>query len=105
MAVIADLDTLKTMLGVKTTADDEVLQQSLDAANSFVAEHVYTESLALDRVQEAVLLTAARLYKRRQSVEGVAGWNELGVVRILTTDPDISRLLERDLDMTRAGVA
>jgi Phage gp6-like head-tail connector protein len=105
MAVIADLDTLKQMLGVKTASDDAVLQQGLDAAQAYVAEQCYASALTLDPVAEATLLLAARLYKRRLSSEGVAGWNELGVVRIIATDPDITRLLERYLDMTRVGVA
>jgi hypothetical protein len=105
VAIVADLDTLKQMLGVKTGNDDAVLQQSLDAALGFVAEHCYPEAVALDPVAEGTLLMAARLYKRRLSAEGVAGWNDLGVIRIISTDPDIARLLERWLNMTRAGVA
>ena len=45
-----------------------------------------------DDVQEGVLLLASRLYKRRQSPEGVAGWADLGMIRIISTDPDIERL-------------
>ena len=56
-------------------------------------------------MQEAIILLASRLYKRRQSPEGVAGWGDLGVVRILASDPDINRLLEHHLDMCKAGVA
>ena len=56
-------------------------------------------------VQEAILLLAARLYKRRQSPEGVAGWGDLGVIRIVARDPDIELLLEHHLDYLKAGVA
>jgi hypothetical protein len=103
--IVADLDTLKMMLGVTATRDDAVLQQSLDAAVDFVGERCYRTSIPLDRVQQATLLLASRLYKRRLSPEGVAGWNDVGVVRIVATDPDIARLLEHDLDMTKAGIA
>ena len=41
-----------------------------------------------------------RLYKRLGSPEGVAGWSDLGVVRILGSDPDIARLLEHKRDMS-----
>jgi hypothetical protein len=51
------------------------------------------------------VLLASRLYKRRNSPEGVAGWGDLGVIRIVASDPDIARLLEHKLDMSRAGVA
>lgn len=48
-------------------------------------------------VEEAVLLQAARLYKRRNSPEGVTGFGDLGVVRITALDPDIDQLLGPDL--------
>ena len=105
MSIVADLDTLKMTLGVKSTNDDEVLEQSLAAATDFIAERCYVESVPTDSVQQATLLLASRLYKRRLSPEGVAGWNDVGVVRITATDPDISRLLEHSLDMTKAGIA
>lgn len=105
MAIVADLDTLKVMLGVTTDRDDAVLAQSLDAAIDYVGEHCYPSHVTKGSVQQATLMIAARLYKRRLSVEGVAGWNDLGVVRIISTDPDISRLLEHSLDMTNAGIA
>lgn len=105
MAIVADLDTLKTMLGVTSDRDDPVLQQALDAASAHAVELVYPEAIALDPVAQGVLLHAARLYKRRQSPEGIAGWNDIGVVRIVATDPDIARLYERYVDMLRVGIA
>ena len=56
-------------------------------------------------VQEAIVLLASRLYKRRSSPEGVAGWGDLGVIRIVANDPDIAHLLEHHLDMCNAGIA
>ena len=53
----------------------------------------------------AIVLLASRLYKRRNSPEGVAGWSDLGVVRIMAQDPDIERLLEWKYDLLRAGIA
>lgn len=47
----------------------------------------------------AVLIVAARLYKRRVSPEGVAGFGELGAVRISATDPDVGPLLGRWLKL------
>lgn len=40
----------------------------------------------------AVMLTA-RLFKRRESAEGVAGFGEFGAVRVSTIDVDIENLL------------
>jgi hypothetical protein len=44
-------------------------------------------------VYEACLLKAAALYKRRDSVQGVAGFGDFGVVRIGRSDPDVIDLL------------
>jgi hypothetical protein len=66
---------------------------------------VYPQCFDDDETQEAILLLASRLYKRKNSPEGVAGWGDLGVIRIISTDPDITRLLEHKIDMTDAGVA
>lgn len=105
MAVVADLASLKAMLGITGERDDALLQQGLDAAKAWVTPRVYDTKWLADEVQEATLLLASRLYKRRLSPEGVAGWADLGVVRITAQDPDIDRLLEAAYDMTKAGVA
>ena len=82
-----------------------LLERALTAATAWVRERVYVDCFDDDEMQEAIVLLASRLYKRRQSPEGVAGWGDLGVIRILASDPDITRLLEHKLDMTKAGVA
>lgn len=47
-----------------------------------------------DPVFEATLIKAARIFKRRTSPEGVAGFGDFGVVRISRTeDPDVAGLL------------
>lgn len=45
-------------------------------------------------VKEATLLLAAKLYHRRNSPQGVAGFNEFGSVRISSADPDVRFLLD-----------
>lgn len=103
--ITADLATLKSWLGVTSSRDDEVLQIALDAANRFVSNEVYAADVATEDVQTATLMIASRLYKRRLSVEGVAGWNDLGVVRIMARDPDVDVLLAHHYDMTKVGLA
>lgn len=44
-------------------------------------------------VAMATLLTASRLFKRRESPEGVAGFGDFGAIRVTSTDPDVERLL------------
>jgi hypothetical protein len=46
-----------------------------------------------DAVNEACLLRAAALFKRREAVFGVAGFNGFGEVRITRRDPDVIELL------------
>lgn len=108
MAQSADLDLLRQRL--RPQVGDATLAHALDVATAWVTDRVYpTPDATLGQrhpeVTEAILLLAHRLFKRLQSPEGIAGWGDLGVVRILGTDPDIERLLERHLDYTRTGLA
>jgi hypothetical protein len=55
-----------------------------------------------DDVEEACRIKAAKLYRRKDSPEGVAGSGEFGVVRISKfEDPDVVMLLN---DFTSIGV-
>ncbi|WP_411132706.1 phage gp6-like head-tail connector protein [Streptomyces sp. 030-HV] len=47
-----------------------------------------------DDVSEACLIQASRLFKRKDSPEGVMGSSEWGVVRLSRRDPDVWNLLE-----------
>lgn len=44
-------------------------------------------------VRQATLLQASRLYRRKDSPEGVAGSSEWGVIRVPNLDPDVKALL------------
>lgn len=101
----ADLDAIRASLGTVSNINNVLLERALTAATSWVRERVMPSRFDNDEVQEAIVLLASRLYKRRQSPEGVAGWGDLGVIRILVSDPDITSLLEHNLDMTNAGLA
>lgn len=101
----ADLDALRASLGTVSNVSNVNLGRSLRAATAWVAERVNADLLEDDETQEAIVLLASRLYKRRNSPEGVAGWGDLGMIRIVASDPDIARLLEHKLDMLRAGIA
>jgi hypothetical protein len=105
MSVVADLATLKRVVGATSTRDDDLLGWALDAATTQVVNRVYARDFHLDDVQEGILLMASRLYKRRLSPEGVAGWNEMGVVKIVGNDPDISALIAPHEDFSLFGIA
>lgn len=104
-SVIADLATLRAYVGARTTTDDELLQARLFVATEYVYERTMECRWGHSNVQEAILLLASRLYKRRQSPEGVAGFTAEGVVvRLLAEDPDVRTLLDRHRDMFNVGV-
>ena len=41
---------------------------------------------------EACLMHAARLYKRRDSIDGALGWGDSGIIRVGRADPDITSM-------------
>lgn len=47
-----------------------------------------------DEIHEATLLLAARLFRRKDSPEGVRGFSDLGVIRVGRYDPDYSALID-----------
>jgi hypothetical protein len=47
-----------------------------------------------DEIQQAALIQAARLYRRKDSPEGVLGSAEWGAVRLSRVDPDVEALIE-----------
>jgi hypothetical protein len=106
VSVTADLDSLRAMIGSGSTKDDGALSQCLTAAGAWVYDRVYSTHHGRSEVQQAILMVASRLYKRRQSPEGVAGWDEMGSVRIIMRDPDVERLLEQHIDAAKVwGIA
>ena len=106
MAVDASLDSLRAMIGAKGTGDDAILQWALEAAADVIRPKVYPTHWNRSNVQEAVLLLANRLYKRRTSATGIEGFGPEGFsVQVLQRDPDVASLIEQSLDMTQAGVA
>jgi hypothetical protein len=101
----ADLDALRASLGTVSNVNNVNLERACTAATAWVRDRVYPACFDDDETQEAIVLLASRLYKRRNSPEGVAGWGDLGFIRITASDPDIHRLLEYKLDMSQTGVA
>jgi hypothetical protein len=44
-------------------------------------------------IRQATVLLASRMFKRNDSPLGVAGFGDLGVIRVGTTDPDVDKLI------------
>ena len=45
-------------------------------------------------IKQACVIQAARLFKRNDSPLGVAGFGDMGAVRVSRVDPDVARMLE-----------
>lgn len=108
MAVDASLDTLRKMVGARSTSDDDLLAWALDAAADVIRPIVYESHWNRSNVQQAVLMQANRYYRRRVSATGVEGFGPEGfATRVMSIDPDIKQLLMRSRDMSygKAGVA
>jgi hypothetical protein len=106
MAVDASLDALRQMIGARSTSDDALLTWALEAATDVIRPQVYETHWNRSNVQQAVLMHANRLYRRRTSATGVEGFGPEGFsVRVSSVDPDVRQLLQPSRDMSKAGVA
>lgn len=56
-------------------------------------------------VKQACILLSARYYKRFDSPLGVAGFGDMGAMRVSRTDPDIAALLQPFMHPNRVGLA
>jgi hypothetical protein len=74
----------------------------LDKALAAARERVLERCMPLkdprpEVVDRAIVMQAARLYRRRNSVGGFEGFGELGLVRVPSLDSDVEDLLIRYL--------
>lgn len=101
---LPNLDDLKSWLGLglNDTADDVVLQESLDAATVAQAQvctypvDEFGDPVVSSDLREALFLRAQRLAARRNSPEGVVGLSGAGgdfvSARVPSYDADIDSL-------------
>jgi hypothetical protein len=47
-----------------------------------------------DEVHTATIILATKFFKRKDAPFGVAGFSDLGAVRIIQSDPDVKMLLD-----------
>jgi Phage gp6-like head-tail connector protein len=94
------LKEVRTLLRLQPDpTEDGVIQTALAAAVNFGVRRMDdqyppdTDTLP-DAAHQACLLHAARLYRRRDSLDGTVGWGDMGVVRIGRVDPDIAGLYD-----------
>lgn len=96
--MVATLEVVKAWLKLTTTTDDDLVRQCTAAANTVVGRYVTPPTDDLERGDHdlAATMLAARLYRRRNSPEGVQAMTDAGAWYVARTDPDIARLLRID---------
>jgi hypothetical protein len=80
--------------------EDGIIQTALSAAIDYgnrrtgylYAIPPYDDGTVPDAVHEACLLHSARLYRRRDSLDGTIGWSDGGLIRVGRLDPDVDAL-------------
>jgi hypothetical protein len=100
MADWPDLKEVRTLLRMQPDAtEDAVIATALAAAIDYGNRKTNykwppgTDPPALpDVAHEACLLHAARLYRRRDSLDGTISWGDLGGMRVGSRDPDVDAL-------------
>jgi hypothetical protein len=83
-----------------TLSDAETanLQGCLDAAVDYLTAHTIfsASSPPSESVRQACMMITSRLYRRRQSPEGIAEFGDSGAIRVYTVDADVRALIAAD---------
>lgn len=87
-------------LGTLSSDDRQLMSEIVQAIDDHLGEFYDLDDgsggsiITRDDIRLARIMWAARLWKRRNSPEGIAGFGDLGIIRISRTDPDLASLLE-----------
>lgn len=102
MATWPDIDEALAYVGEVNADQEAVLQNTLNAVIAYIGWRCEDEleqdtvdylEVVPDNLREATLLQTSRLFRRRLSPEGVAGFGEFGAVRVQRLDPDIEMMI------------
>lgn len=101
MAYYPTLVEVRKFLRLQPDAnDDAVITTALAAAVDYANRRTnykypippFDDGTLPDAAHQACLIHAARLYRRRDSIDGTLGFGDLGLVRVGRADPDIEAL-------------
>ena len=94
-AAYADAERVADWLRVDRNSVDLALLASVYAAVvEHVAENYIVDDPLTDAQQLAVWLQTARLWRRRDTPEGVAAFGDIGIIRVSVLDADVRALLK-----------
>jgi hypothetical protein len=63
-----------------------------DGSLTYVPVYPPDTTILPDAAHEAALIHAARLYRRRDSIDGTIGFGDMGAIRVGRTDADVEAL-------------
>jgi hypothetical protein len=101
MAYWPTLKEVRSLLRLQPDpVEDAVIQTALSAAVDYANRRLnykypvppFDDGTLPDAAHEACLFHAARLYRRRDSIDGTIGFGDLGVVRVGRVDADVEAL-------------
>jgi len=98
MAAWPNLAEVRTLLRLQPDpTEDQVIQTALAAAidygiSKYGGKYPPDNTDVPPSGHEACLLHAARLYRRRDSVDGTITWGDASAIRVGRVDPDIEAL-------------
>ena len=84
-ALAAAVDYGTRRLGFTVTANP-------DGSNTYTPIYPPDTTILPDAAHEACLIHAARLYRRRDSIDGTIGFGDMGAIRVGRTDADVEAL-------------
>jgi hypothetical protein len=102
MATWPDISELERYVGEVNVEQLDVLEDCLNAAIAYIgwrcddqleSDTVDYDEIVPDNLREATKILTSRLFRRRLSPEGVAGFGDFGAVRVTRVDPDIEMLI------------
>jgi hypothetical protein len=101
MAYWPKLPEVRSLLRLQPDAtEDAIITTALVAAIDYGNRRLaykypvppFDDGTLPDTGHEACLLHAARLYRRRDSLDGTIGWGDAGAIRVGRIDPDVDEL-------------
>lgn len=92
---VVPADVVTWMAADASTIDDDTLDRAFVAAVGALEDDYDLDVADPDRADLAVVMYAARLYRRKNSINGIEAASDWGPLRVSITDPDIHRLLAR----------
>lgn len=91
------VDDVRDYLGAErlSPVDENALVDALAAAEELIAKRCWWDTTQGDPyvIDQATVMQAARLFRRKFSVTGFEGFGDLGIARIPVLDPDIETLV------------